>query len=98
VLDADEAEVEVELLDVHLRELTLEVGLHDVLGTLAPPEEGPRHTHPVWEIGSYAPAGADGVELSTANDARIRYGVSQQGDTLTFTDPQGCQVQYRRQP
>jgi hypothetical protein len=54
--------------------------------------------HPVWDVGSYAPADADGVVISTANDAQIRYDVSQQGDTLTFTDARGCQVRYRRQP
>jgi hypothetical protein len=52
--------------------------------------------HPLWDVGSYAPEGKDAVRISTANDARIRYTVTDQGDTLTFTDPSGCRIQYRR--
>lgn len=54
--------------------------------------------HPRWDVGTWAEAGTDAVRMSTANDARVIYGVSWNGDTLTFTDPQGCRVQYRRQP
>lgn len=53
-------------------------------------------SHPLWDVGTYAAEGEGTVRISTANDARIAYGVTLEGDTLTFTDPQGCRVQYRR--
>jgi hypothetical protein len=49
-----------------------------------------------WDAGTYEVMGTDQVKISTATDAQILYRFSINGDTLTFTDPDGCEFKYRR--
>ena len=49
-----------------------------------------------WDAGTYEEKGTDQVKISTATDAQILYRFSINGDTLTFTDPDGCEFKYRR--
>ena len=49
-----------------------------------------------WDVGTWQPADARHLAISTANDAVITYEFSLVGDTLTFVDTQGCRFSYRR--
>lgn len=49
-----------------------------------------------WDAGTYRVLGPGRVEISVANDALITYTFALEGDTLTFTDPDGCTFEYRR--
>lgn len=51
---------------------------------------------PLWDAGGYEVLEGGRVRISTANDAEIPYRFSLAGDTLTFTDPEGCRFGYRR--
>ena len=51
--------------------------------------------HPTWDVGTFTQQ-HDTVSLSTSNDAVIDYQASEEADTLTFRDPEGCTVAYRR--
>ena len=50
----------------------------------------------IWDEGTFATAGDGFIEMSTANDAVVRYAVTVEGGTLTFIDREGCEVTYRR--
>ena len=50
----------------------------------------------LWDVGSYALLDGGRVRISTANDAEIAYGVTIDGDRLTFTDDSGCRFEYQR--
>lgn len=49
-----------------------------------------------WDAGTYRVSGPGRVEISVANDALITYSFAIDGDTLRFTDPDGCEFVYRR--
>lgn len=49
-----------------------------------------------WDAGTWQLDGADKVRISTANDAIVPYQVTASGDMITFKDPKGCRIQYRR--
>lgn len=52
--------------------------------------------HTVWDVGRFELKDARHVKLSTSNDAEIVYGFSATHDALTFKDPDGCEITYRR--
>jgi len=49
-----------------------------------------------WDAGGYEVVGEGRVRVSTATDAEITYDFSLSGETLHFTDPDGCRFDYRR--
>ena len=49
-----------------------------------------------WDVGTFEVVDDAHVRISTANDAIISYEFSVRDETLTFRDPEGCEVQYRR--
>ena len=48
-----------------------------------------------WDVGSWSEAAPGVLELSTANDAHIRYKVSRDGDELEFVTPDDERIRYR---
>lgn len=61
-------------------------------------QKDPAGSFTQWDAGTWEVAGPEQVKLSTANDAVLTYNFLLAGDLLTFIDPQGCEIQYRRQP
>lgn len=51
--------------------------------------------HPVWDVGRFELVKEGSVRISTSNDSRITYSVTLHGDILTFTDLDGCAIQYK---
>ena len=51
--------------------------------------------HPVWDVGKFI-VNQDTVRISTYTDAVVAYKASLDTDILTFQDPEGCTVAYRR--
>jgi hypothetical protein len=49
-----------------------------------------------WDAGTWQFDGAEQVKISTANDAIVPYTVNFSGEVLSFTDPEGCTIRYRR--
>lgn len=49
-----------------------------------------------WDAGRAHVLSASKIKLSTATDKEIVYVFTLAGDTLTFTDPDGGTVEYRR--
>jgi hypothetical protein len=47
-----------------------------------------------WDVGTWTEDGLGAVTLSTANDARVKYRVSLDGDRLTFVSPDGERIVY----
>jgi hypothetical protein len=60
-------------------------------------QKDPAGSFTQWDAGTWEVAGPEQVKMSTANDAVLSYNFLLAGDVLTFTDPQGCEIQYRRQ-
>jgi hypothetical protein len=50
----------------------------------------------IWDIGTYALAGAGELAISLANDAVATYPYTVAGEVLSFTDADGCTFEYRR--
>ena len=50
----------------------------------------------VWDVGTWSEQPGGIVEISTANDAVIRYRFRLGGGELRFQDPQGCTIKYAR--
>jgi hypothetical protein len=49
-----------------------------------------------WDVGRYERVDAEHIKLSTANDAVISYHLSTSDQGLKFTDPEGCEFEYRK--
>jgi photosystem II stability/assembly factor-like uncharacterized protein len=58
--------------------------------------KGPGQGYICWDAGDYEIMGTDQLKLSTATDAQVLYRFAISGDSLTFTDPDGCEFNYRR--
>ncbi len=52
---------------------------------------------PYWDAGGYQVLEGNRIRISTANDAQIVYEFRIDGDLLTFSDPSGKTIQYRRE-
>jgi hypothetical protein len=50
----------------------------------------------IWDVGEYRIVEPGRVRISTATDRRIVYEYGRQADELTFTDPDGVSIVYRR--
>ena len=50
----------------------------------------------VWDAGTYAVDGPGRVKITTSTDEQVIYRYTLEGDTLTFTDPHGCELRYSR--
>jgi hypothetical protein len=52
----------------------------------------------LWDSGTYRILSENKIKISTANDAEIVYSFSysNENDTITFSDDNNCQFQYRR--
>lgn len=50
----------------------------------------------IWDVGEYEIVAPGQVRLSTATDRKITYSYSTESGELTFTDPGGEQIRYRR--
>jgi len=50
----------------------------------------------VWDAGTYAADGPGRVKITTSTDEQVIYRYALEGDTLTFTDPHGCELRYSR--
>ena len=61
-------------------------------------QRGPQGTYTHWDAGTWEVVGESQMKISTANDAVLTYAVQLNGDILRFTDPQGCQIEYRKRP
>ena len=53
--------------------------------------KGPDQGFIWWDAGSYELLDENSVRLSVADDSQIVYRFALSGDTLTFTDEEGCQ-------
>ena len=51
-----------------------------------------------WDGGTWKIVAPGQIALSIANDAVVTYRFAAGEDSLSFTDPSGCQFQYRRAP
>jgi len=51
--------------------------------------------HPLWDVGTYEIKG-DTINMSTSNDAIIRYPIVFKDGILTFRDPDGCVIKYQQ--
>jgi hypothetical protein len=51
--------------------------------------------HPVWDAGTFELKN-NAVKISTSNDAVINYTIAAQGETISFQDPDGCVVKYKK--
>ena len=49
-----------------------------------------------WDGGTWDVSAPGRLDMSTANDAVVRYSYTLDGDLLTITDPTGCRFSYRR--
>jgi hypothetical protein len=61
-------------------------------------QRGPQGTYTHWDAGTWEILSDTRIKLSTANDAVITYAVQLTGSVLRFTDPQSCQIEYRKRP
>jgi len=59
-------------------------------------KKGPGQGFITWDAGEYEVLGNKQVKISTATDAQVLYNVTLLDDSLTFTDPDGCEIEYRR--
>ena len=50
-----------------------------------------------WDVGTWEQKQPGRVSISTANDAVIEYRVKVEARELTFTDPEGNSITYRRE-
>jgi hypothetical protein len=55
-----------------------------------------RGSFTLWDAGEYQVLSANQVKISIATDAIKTYQYSIARDVLTFVDPDGCELQYRR--
>jgi hypothetical protein len=60
-------------------------------------QKDPPGSFTLWDSGSWEISGPEQIRISTANDAVIAYRFRQSGDILHFTDPDGCEFEYRRE-
>jgi hypothetical protein len=51
--------------------------------------------HPVWDAGTFELNG-NSINISTSNDAVIKYAVEMDNETASFNDPDGCTIKYKR--
>ncbi len=51
--------------------------------------------HPIWDVGTFEIIKEGTVRISTSNDAYITYPVTLRDGMLSFTDPDGCLIEYR---
>jgi hypothetical protein len=50
----------------------------------------------LWDVGTWKLTAPGRLAISTANDAVVPYDVTMSGDTLVFSDAEGCRFAYRR--
>lgn len=51
----------------------------------------------LWDVGTYVVIDHRTIDISTANDAVVRYSyLVRDGNQLTFQDPDGCEFDYRK--
>jgi hypothetical protein len=60
--------------------------------------KGPDQGFVVWDTGSVEVLDEHTVRLGIATDQRVEYRFALDGDTLRFTDSEGCSFGYRRAP
>jgi hypothetical protein len=61
-------------------------------------QKEPVGTYAVWDVGGFEIIDEKQVKISTASDSIISYEFSLSGDSVTFVDPQRCEIKYRRVP
>jgi hypothetical protein len=52
----------------------------------------------IWDAGDYSVIDPGRARISTAHDKKVIYDYDLQDDELTFVDPQGKKVSYKRSP
>ena len=57
---------------------------------------GAKRSFTLWDAGKLEVTGADQVCISTANDARITYHVELRGNEVTFRDPGGISIHFKK--
>src|SRR5215218_2433694 len=51
--------------------------------------------HPVWDAGTFELKG-NAISISTSNDAVINYAIVMDNEIVSFNDPDGCVIKYKR--
>jgi hypothetical protein len=59
-------------------------------------EKDPKGSYTLWDAGTWELPPGGQIRISTANDAVVTYNVAKSDDTLTFTDTDNCEIQYRK--
>lgn len=52
----------------------------------------------IWDAGDYRIVDPGRARISTAHDKKVTYDYDLQDDEVTFVDPQGKKVSYKRSP